>query len=61
MYQINMSCTLNLHNVIYHLYLNINYTKKKVVGDSVVKNLPSNEGEMSSVTDLGRSHMSQSN
>ena len=64
MCQINMLYTLNLHNVICHLYLNKNYTKKSgggFPGDSVVKNLPANEGDMSSVPDLGRSHMAQSN
>ena len=42
-------------------YQGINLTKEGFPGDTVVKNLPANAGDMGSSPGPGRSHMPQSN
>ena len=45
-------------------FLNVEFNLRQLKGfpgDSVVKNLPANAGDMGSIPDLGRFHMPQSN
>ena len=50
----------NKHNIVYN-YPSFKNKFKGFPGGSVVKNMPANAGDMSSIPGLGRSHMLWSN